>query len=317
MPTRDLPREKLTPADDLREVLRQCELKVVALKGTGVEAVNFLRLMDKAQSLFHPLEAKGIDLRIERSRWETVKRQLRSYAVVLLREIQVAGGLAQLRETFQPPPDHWWWFLDEEMQRQRRQLLKRMSIGGMGALLILAIASLLYQRFLVPDPLISQAFHLAQRAERASQEGRLEEALVEYEALRELTPDDPEVFLRLGVLYEALGQDNDAAQTYARAQDLLNSQEDFLLERGMIYLKLGRWESAQADAQAVLALNPESALGYYILGNVYEAQNQITEAMNALEQAADLAYAQGDNSFYALIKIRLGVLMGSSGGGGS
>jgi tetratricopeptide (TPR) repeat protein len=314
MPARDLPREKLTPTDDLREMLQQCELKVVALKGTGVEAANLLHLMDKAQSLFHQLAAKGIDLRAERSRWETIEHQLRSRATVLLKEIQAIGGLAQLREAIQPPPDHWWWFLDEEIRRQKRRSLKRMGIGGIVALLILPIAILLYQRFLIPDPLTRQAFHLAQRAERAIQEGHLEEALTEYEALRKLKPNDPETFLRLGVLYKVLGRDNDAAQSYAQARDLLNSQADFFLERGMIYLELGWWTSAQADAQAALALTPESALGHFILGSVYEAQGRISESMNTLRQAAELAYDQGESNLYALIKIHLGVLMESGGG---
>jgi len=316
MPARDLPQEKLTPADDLREVLRQCELKAVALKGTAAEAVNLLHLMDKAQSLFDHFETTGIDLRAERSRWKTIKQQLYSRAALLVREIRAAGGLVQLRETTEPTPDRWWWFLDEEVHRRRQQAFKRTAVGGIVALLILVIASLLYQRFLALDPLTKQAIQLTQRAERAIQEGHLEEALAEYETLRELTPNNPEVFLHLGVIYEATGRDSEATQAYQRAHDLLPSKEDFFVERGIVYLELGQWESARADAEAVLALNPESALGYWILGGAYEAQGQIPEARDALQQAADLAFAQGDNTLYALLKVRLGVLMGGSGGVG-
>lgn len=314
MPAQDLPREKLTPADDLREVLRRCELQVVALKGTGAEAADFLRLMDEAHSLFHELEAKGIDLRAERARWATIGRQLRSRATVLLREVQAAGGLAQLRETTEPTPDRWWWFLDEEVHRQRKRSRQRTLGGGGIVLLILAIAGLLYQHFLAPDPLTRQVIQITQRADRAIQQGDLEAAVAEYESLRELTPDDPEAILWLGVLYEVLEQDTDATQAYTRARELLDSQEDFFIERGMIYLELGQWESAQADAETTLALNPESTMGYFIEGGVYEAQGQIPEAIASLKQAADLANAQGDDSLYALIKFRLGVLMGGSGG---
>lgn len=314
MTAQGLTREKLTPADDLREVLRQCELKVVTLKGTGTEATSFLRLMDEAQSLFGELEAKGIDLRAERARWETIEQQLYSHAALLVREIQTAGRLAQLRETTKPTPDRWWWFLDEEVRRQRQQAFKRMAVGGIVALLILSIAGLLYRRFLAPDPLTRQTFLLTERAERAIEEGQLEEALTEYEALRELAPDDAEVFLRLGVLYEALERDIDATQAYARAHALLGSQEDFFLERGMLYLEVGQWASARADGEAALALNPESALGYLVLAGAYEAQDQLPEAVDALHQAADLAHAQGNDTLYALIKIRLGVLMGGGGG---
>jgi len=307
-----LPPQKVTPADDLRDALRQCESKIVALKGSGAEAIRLLALMDRVQSLFDQLGAKGLDLRPEQSRWETVERQLYSRAALLVRELQTSGGLARLREATRPTRDHWWWFLDEEVRHRRQQALKRMAVRGIVALLILVVAGLLYQRFLAPDPLTRQALLLNERAERAIQEGHLEEALAEYETLRELTPYDSQVFLHLGVLYETLGQDTDAAQAYASASTLLDSQEDFFLQWGMVYLDLGQWESARARAGEALALNSESARGHFILGSSYEAQGQISEAVDALQRAAELARAQGDDILYVLIKLRLGVLLGGS-----
>ncbi len=120
------------------------------------------------------------------------------------------------------------------------------------------------------------------------------------------------MILGQGVLYEVLGQEQLAEQAYARARELLGNRQEFFTTRGMIYLELDQWEAAQSDSEAALALNPESALAYFILGNAHEAQGQLSEALKAFEQAADLALAQEDNSFYALIKFRLGVLMGSS-----
>ena len=143
MSPRDVPRGKLTPADDLREVLRQCELKVVALKGAGAQAVDFLRLMDKVQSLFTKLETTGVDLRAEQSRWETIGRQLHSQAKVLVREIHKVGDLKHLQETIKPSSDRWWWFLDQEVNRQRQQSIRRILVGGGIALLILVVISLL------------------------------------------------------------------------------------------------------------------------------------------------------------------------------
>lgn len=314
MPARDLPGEKLTPADDLRELLRQCEIKVVALQGNSAEAVNFLHMMDQMQALFHRLEERGIDLRAERTRWRTIEQQLRSRAASLIKATRKVGGLAQLRETINPGPDRWWWFLDEESHRRQRQTLKRMAVGAVAALLVLTIAGLLYQRFLAPDPVTQQATRLSLQAERAIDEGHLEEALTQYEAVRALTPNDPEVLMRLGVIYETMGRGREATQAYERAEELLPSKEDFFIERGMIHLQLGQWEAAQSDAEAALVLNPELVLGYWILSGVYEAQGQIQEATAALQQAADLAFAQGNDPLYAMIKIRLGVLMGGGSG---
>jgi regulator of sirC expression with transglutaminase-like and TPR domain len=316
MSPRDVPRGKLTPADDLREVLRQCELKVAALKGMGAEAVDFLRLMDKAHTLFAKLETTGIDLRAEQSRWETVTRQLHSQAKVLVREVHTTGGLKHLQETIQPSSDRWWWFLDQEVNRQRQQSIRRILVGGGIALLILVVISLLYQRFLAPDPITQQAFQLSYRGEQAIQEGNLEAALAKYQALRELIPDDPEAYLRQGALYQVLDREEEAAQAFAYAQALLADQTEFFVQRGMIYLELGQLEFAQADAKEALSLNPESAMAYLILASVYESWGQMSKAIDHLEQAATLANAQGNDDLYVLIRYRQGLLMGGSGGVG-
>jgi len=116
------------------------------------------------------------------------------------------------------------------------------------------------------------------------------------------------------VIYETMGREDEAAEAFKRAQALLTREEDFFIDRGIVYLQLNQWEAAQADAETALALNPESVLGYWILGGVHEAQGQMQEAINALQQAADLASAQGNDTLYAMIKIRLGIMMGGGSG---
>lgn len=314
MPARDLPREKLTPADDLRELLRQCELQVVALKDAGEKAVRFLETLDQTHALFQRLEKKGVDLRAEQTRWDTIQRQLRSRARTLVREVQAQGEWEQLRASENPPPDRWWWFLDREVQRQRQHALRRFLAGGGIALVVLIAAVLLYQRYLAPDPITRQAIRLSQRAEEAIREGDPAAALVEYENLYTLKPDDPEVSLWLGALYEELEQEEKANQAYARARQLLPGEADFFAQRGMIRLELGQFDEARIDAEKATGYDPESTMGYLVLGGAYEAQGQVPEAVDALQKAASLANAQGNNSLYALIQIRLGMLLQGSGG---
>ena len=183
-------------------------------------------------------------------------------------------------------------------------------------LLILVIVGLLYQRFLAPDPITQQAFQLSYQGEQAIREGDLEAALAEYQALRELTPDDPEAYLRQGALYQVLDRKEEAAQAFAYAQTLLSDQTEFFVQRGMIYLELGQLEFAQADAKEALSLNPESTMAHLILASVYESLGQMSEAIDHLEQAATLASAQGNDNLYVLIRYRQGLLMGGSGGVG-
>jgi len=109
---RAIPQPKLTPADDLRDKLQRAERAVANLKGMGTEAIALLELLDEAQDLITRLEAKGMDLRPERTRLITVQNQLRSRAAVLVREVAAAGGLAALRRDRSPGRDRWWWYLD-------------------------------------------------------------------------------------------------------------------------------------------------------------------------------------------------------------
>jgi len=316
VPARDLPQEKLTPADELRDLLRQGELKVVSLTAAGEQVAGLLRLLDQIWQLFQGLEAKGVDLRAERSRWETLTRQLGSRAGTLVGQAVSVGGLAQLRAAEQPTPDRWWWYLDRQVQQQRRQSLRRaLTVGGV-VVLVLVVAWVAYQRFLAPDPATMEVIRISQRAEGAIERGDLEAALSEYQALRDLTPDDPEVHLWLGVLHQMLGQDVMAASSYDQARELVDNTAEFFTNRGMIYLQMGQTGAAQLDAAQALSLAPDFPLAYLLLGGVYEAQGRVPEAVTALETAAQLADAQGDDTLYVLIKVRLGVLMGRSGSAG-
>jgi cytochrome c-type biogenesis protein CcmH/NrfG len=309
VPARDLPRDKLTPADDLRELLRRSELKAVALKGAGQEAVRFLKVLDQIHALFQTLEERGVDLRAEQTRWETVQRQIDSQAKTLVREVETQGGLDRLREAEHPSSDRWWWFLDRQVRRHRQRALRRFLVGGGIALVVLAIAAVLYGRFLAPDPKTQQAYKIGQQAERAVRQGDLGAALAAYEALYRLRPDDAEASLWLGALYEELGQGEKANQAFARARLLLADEGDFFARRGMIHLELERVESALADAEKAIAHDPESTVGHLVLGSALEAQGRFSQAVTALEKAASLADAEGNSSLYALIQIRLAVLL--------
>ncbi len=308
-----IPQAKLTPADELRDKLQRVERLVGNLQGLGAEAVTLLQLLDELQDLTVSLEAKGMDLRPERTRLDTVHNQLRSRAAVLTREITAAGGLPALRRQRAPDRDRWWWYLDEFVAERRRRRLRNWAITGVVILILLSIAFVAYNRFLAPDPLTRQKIALLDEAEILIEQGDISAALEKYRAALALDPNDAKVLIWIGVLVQQQGQSKEAEETFAAARAQLGSEVDFLVARGMTYAQLNRLDAAQADAEAALTLDPNSVAAHLLLSGVYEAQGHIPEAIAELQLAVDLAQQAGDDALYVLAKTRLALLLQAGG----
>jgi tetratricopeptide (TPR) repeat protein len=308
-----IPLPRLTPADDLRDKLQRAEQVVVNLKGMGPKAVVLLELLDEAQDLITSLEAKGMDLRPERTRLTTVHNQLRSRAAALARELAVAGGLPTLRQNRAPGRDRWWWYLDELVAQRRRRLLRNGIIAGTFFLIVLGVAIVAYDRFLAPDPLTRQKLALIGDAEILLSQGDIPSALEKYQAAHAIDPTDAEVLIWVGVLAQQLGQDTEAENAFAGARVQVGSEVEFLVVRGMTYAMMGQLDAAQSDAKAALALDPHSAEAHFLLGGVYEGQGRNREAIAELQQAADLARQVGNDNLYVLAATRLAMLLQAVG----
>lgn len=295
--------------EDLRMMIRQCEVAVAQLKGCGAEALSLLKLLDRIEALMQRLEERGADLGPEKVRMQTVEGLLHTKARILLKELKAVGGLAQARQEVSPDESRWWWYLDRAVAEQRRRTMRRwLTIGGVVAALLVA-AGVAYHTFLAPSP-EEQRFHQhLMQATQLCEEGNLAGALAEYEAARALAPDEPEVQLWLGVLYEEEGRDEEAAGAFAKARELMGDEVEFFVQRGMIYDQMDKVEAALADASAALALNPESAWAHLLLGSVYEAQGKTPEACEEFETAAELAQQADDSTLFVQARMRAAMLL--------
>lgn len=296
-------------ADDLRDLIGQAERLVANLRGAGPRAQTLLYLLDAIHELVARLLETGVDLRPEAVRIETVERMLQSKDALLLREMRALGGLAAARAAAKPTPAQWWWYLDQRVaERRHRQLRRGLLIAGgvAGALLILWG---LYRFVFPPDPKRMAAMEKAGQAEELLSRGDLEGAASLYRQASEITPDDPELHIWIGVLESELGRAGAAAEAFGRAEQLVPGRADYLVLRGMAWLRLGRLDSARADAEAALAANPESAQAYLLLGGVHEARGEVRQAAAAFEKAAELAEKAGNSSLVVMAKTRLALLL--------
>jgi tetratricopeptide (TPR) repeat protein len=306
------PAFKAETADDLRELITQAELIVANLRGAGPRAQTLLFLLDAIHGLAASLSDTGVDLRAEATRIETVERILQSKDGILVREMGRLGGLARAREAVKPSLAQWWWHLDLRVaERQRQQLRQALKIGG-GVVAVLLVISLLYRYVFPPDPRRVAVMDLTSQADRALEQGEPAAALARYQEAVEVMPEDPELWVWVGVLAETLGDDELAARAYATAEELVVGPARLLIARGMAWLRVGNLERAEIDAEAALEIEPDAAEGYLILASVYETRGDALQAIAALEKTAELATEANNSALIVLAKTRLGMLLQSA-----
>jgi tetratricopeptide (TPR) repeat protein len=299
-----------TRGNQLRDQLAQLDALVGQLGyALGEEALNIPALFDEVTARLVELQAEGQDVRGEATQLETVSAVLRRKASVFLREIGGAGKLRDIRNVRQPDPAHWWWFLDQSVADTRNALMHRMLRGVAGAVLLLALLSFAYQRFLAPDPATVASLEHQRTAERLAQAGDLAGALNEVEQALAASPRDPDPLILKGVLQQALGHNAAAEETFAAAEAQSGNKEEFLIARSRQYMSLGQSKAALADAQAVVALNSASAMGYLALGQANEGLGNYPEAIAAYQKASTLAQAQNKPEIDVLARMQLATLM--------
>jgi tetratricopeptide (TPR) repeat protein len=280
---------------------------VTSLSGAGPEALQILHTFDQIEGDLNQLEQRDVDLRVERTNFEAVQRQLRDRKRRFLKE---AGRLLQEeRERIEPPRSKWWWYLDELAAKQRWRRLRRMGIGGAAVLVLLTTAWLAYERFVAPPPEVGQAYRQMEVGRRQVQEENFRGALVAFEAATELTPDDPEPWLWNGVIHDQLDNSDEAQNAFQAARRLYDTPFDFVLNRGRVYLQTGDVQLAEADVETAIELNPDSGWSYYLRAGIAMRNGDPDTALADLDQAATLAEKSGDAQLQALASTqRAGVM---------
>lgn len=297
-----------TPAEKLRAILTELEVRVANMAGTGSEVLAIPRLLDEATTLIEELEQAGLDVSPERTRLASVQGILREKAAVFVREARRGGGLAKWRAEVSPPPDRWWWYLDQAVAAQRRRRLARAAVVVLGVVVLLASVAWFIESRLPNDPRLRHIIELEQEVETALSEGRWQTAAQALEELRALDPENPEYAVTLGAVYEALGDQPSAEAAYAAARAQLPEARFYTL-RAQAYLRVGLVDQALQDAQRATKLAPDDPEAFFYLGSAYEAKGAVPEALQAYEQAAALAESQNRVELLAVIRIRMAYLL--------
>jgi len=302
-----VPSRTHTPVDRVREALDRAERAVSNLGDPGAEALHLPHLFDQIERQLQELEQQDVDVRVERTQFETVQRQLKRHKGRFLR--QAGRSLKEAREEAEPPRSRWWWYLDEIAVKQRRRRMARMAAGAAAAIVLLAGAWLAYKRFLAPPPEVGKAYRYMQMGQSELGVGDVRAALADFDAATELTPDDPEPWLWKGALHLKLEEPDQANEAFATAEPLHETRFDFILNRARVHLHAGNVERARADVETAIELEPASGWGYYLRAGIDAQEGNYDAALADLERAADLAREGGDGRLQALANEKRARLM--------
>jgi Flp pilus assembly protein TadD len=300
-----------TPADELRDLLTKGE-KLVVNPGDGADGtIELLQLLDRVDELWPRLTAAGVDLRPESGRLEALHAATGKQAAILLRRLRDAGGIESIRSRIRPGEDAgWWWHLDTLVRERRMRSLRTAAIVTAVVLLVGAALVFILNRLFPVDPNVSAALTLTNRGQmQAAEQGDYAGALAQFQAAAELTPEDPEVWLWIGMLQDRLGRPAEAKDAFERARGLLSSDGDFYVQRAAAYLGAQWIGPARQDLEAALAIDPENPQAYYYLATVYELSGDVANALQSLERASDLADKRGVPELTAMARYRMGMLL--------
>jgi len=117
------------------------------------------------------------------------------------------------------------------------------------------------------------------------EQGKLEEALKEFEEQAKQDPNDREAFSRLTSAYFFLKKFTDAEKVINAALKKNPKNSDALIERSRLYLITAKFTEAQTDLNLALKYEPNSGVVRYLLGKVYQARGEQLQFRSELLEA--------------------------------
>ncbi len=144
------------------------------------------------------------------------------------------------------------------------------------------------------------SYHL-KRAERYYDAGKSAQAEIEYKNVLRNAPQNAEAWTRLGLIYIDQGRPLEAASILVRANQLDTNNLDVRLKLGFIYLGIGKFKEARAQADFVLEHKPQDDQAPILLAETAGNTNELA----AIRKRIEAMRQQGDS---APLEVAWGIL---------
>jgi tetratricopeptide (TPR) repeat protein len=294
------------PYESLENLLDRMEVNISRLEqGFEVNCVDLMHQMDVAQSRIERYQEEGGAGLSEKAQFDYISNRLRKNARRLLHGINRSSNLHDLREKERPSIEQWWWFLDSYVIDQQKRWVRKVLIRIGIVVAILFVLTLIYNRFLAPDPATQAKYSFLNKAEALIGKGDLTGALDAVDKALGYVPDDTDLLITKGVLLQSLGRSDDASMIYQKAEKLLNDEQTFLISRSTTFLAVGNPSSATIDAQEAIKINSKSPEATFQLARCYDVSGQTLQAYQTYQIASDLASEQGKPELNAVIRLNM------------
>jgi tetratricopeptide (TPR) repeat protein len=177
----------------------------------------------------------------------------------------------------------------EAMERPLRAGISYAPCPGFESWEIMDCASkaLVHAGFLEPfSVVVFDAVSLNISGDTLFSQGRISEAVVEYEKALILDPSEKNVLNSLGVCYGHLGQAQKALDCFKKA--LSAAPEDFMAYYNLGYalMSQGKLEQARVNLEKSLDINPGHGDTLFQLGCLAQTQGRLQEALDYFKSAA-------------------------------
>ena len=299
--------ERQSLATILRDKLDEAERAILQLRRDNAE--TFLVLLDSIEECFSQLESSGLDLRPEHVRWLSLQGKLRSDAGRIVRVLDSAGGLRQLRKR-SSPAQGMWWRLDEVVAANRRHLMRKVGATFGAAALFVAMFWALFEFIPVDANTVIASEAITSVRQLTLEENWGDALAVIEEAKHELTQPDAELLIWEAVVRDRLGQGEIVDDTLAKAIALIDPDQKtaYWWTLGTTYVAVGNLEKARMIGEDTIRLYPLDPQGYFLLGTVSELEGDTGAALELFEKTFELAL-ESNTELAVIARVRMGTLL--------
>jgi len=128
----------------------------------------------------------------------------------------------------------------------------------------------------------------SQEAQQAMAAKDLKAAAAALEKLSKLTPDSPEVFANLGMVYYTAGHYSEAATAFGRAVQLNPKIPNGTLMLALCNVELGNWAEARPALESAFRNPPSKQIGRTVGIKLMETYSALGQHLKALEASEEL-----------------------------
>lgn len=283
-----------SPLERLRRELDAAERGIVRLEETPASALDVIRQLDTIDQLLQGLAGPEYDTRPEQVRADALHERALREARRFTALIAGRGQAAQLTNS----PN--WQAIAAEARAQRQRAQRRLLLISSSAIIVVLLLFVVLPRLFPPTPQAD-----TEAVARLASAGDISGAIARAREEQAAAPDDPSILVWLGVLHEVQGDLPAAEAAWAGARQSFGDEGEFYFERALAYLQLGNPQAAEADALRLIELPGRAAAGHLLLGDAYDEQGRVDEALASFEEAVRIAEETDQPELVVIAKTRI------------